>query len=152
MPDLNQRNPLLATYLTQMSLWWVEEAGLSGIRTDTYSYSDKAFLAQWSERLMREYPRLNIVGEEWSPHPAIVSYWQRGKRNHDGYQSHAPSLMDFPLQGALLAALSEADGHDSGFTKLYEGAGARLPLPGARTADAVRGQPRHAAGVQPAQK
>jgi len=120
MPDLNQRNPLLATYLTQMSIWWVEEAGLSGIRTDTYSYSDRAFLTQWSERLMREYPRLNIVGEEWSPHPAIVSYWQRGKRNHDGYVSHTPSLMDFPLQGALLAALREADGHDSGFTKLYE--------------------------------
>jgi glycosidase len=120
MPDLNQRNPQLATYLTQMSLWWVEEAGLSGIRTDTYSYSDRAFLTQWSERLMREYPQLNIVGEEWSPHPAIVSYWQRGKKNHDGYVSHTPSLMDFPLQGALLAALSEADGHDSGFTKLYE--------------------------------
>ncbi len=120
MPDLNQRNPLLATYLTQMSLWWVEEAGLSGIRTDTYSYSDRSFLTQWSERLMREYPRLNIVGEEWSPHPAIVSYWQRGKRNHDGYVSHTPSLMDFPLHGALLAALLEADGHDSGFTKLYE--------------------------------
>lgn len=120
MPDLNQRNPQLATYLTQMSIWWVEEAGLSGIRTDTYSYSDRAFLARWSERLMREYPRLNIVGEEWSPHPAIVAYWQRGKKNHDGYVSHAPSLMDFPLHGALLAALTEADGHDSGFTKLYE--------------------------------
>lgn len=120
MPDLNQRNPQLATYLTQMSIWWVEEAGLSGIRTDTYSYSDRAFLSRWSERLMREYPRLNIVGEEWSPHPAIVAYWQRGKKNHDGYVSHAPSLMDFPLHGALLAALTEADGHDSGFTKLYE--------------------------------
>lgn len=120
MPDLNQRNAQLATYLTQMSIWWVEELGLSGIRTDTYSYSDRAFLTQWSERLMREYPRLNIVGEEWSPHPAIVAYWQRGKRNHDGYVSHTPGLMDFPLHGALLAALSEADGHDSGFTKLYE--------------------------------
>lgn len=120
MPDLNQRHPVLATYLTQMSIWWVEEAGLSGIRTDTYSYSERGFLAQWSERLMREYPRLNIVGEEWSPHPAIVAYWQRGKKNHDGYVSHTPSLMDFPLQGALLASLNEADGHDSGFTKLYE--------------------------------
>lgn len=120
MPDLNQRHPVLATYLTQMSVWWVEEAGLSGIRTDTYSYSERAFLTQWSERLMREYPKLNIVGEEWSPHPAVVSYWQRGKKNHDGYVSHTPSLMDFPLHGALLAALTEGDGHDSGFTKLYE--------------------------------
>lgn len=120
MPDLNQRNPFVATYLTQMAIWWVEEAGLSGIRTDTYSYSDRDFLSRWSARLMAEYPRLNIVGEEWSPHPAVVAYWQRGKRNHDGYVSHAPSMMDFPLHGALLAALGEADGHDSGFTKLYE--------------------------------
>lgn len=120
MPDLNQRNPQLATYLTQMTIWWIEYASLSGIRTDTYSYSDREFLARWSERVMQEYPKLNIVGEEWSPHPAVVSYWQRGKRNHDGYVSSTPSMMDFPLHGALLAALGEADGHDSGLTKLYE--------------------------------
>jgi neopullulanase len=121
MPDLNQRRAEVATYLTQMSIWWVETAGLSGIRTDTYSYSDKAFLARWSARLMQEYPNFNIVGEEWSPHPAVVAYWQRGKVNHDGYVSSAPSLMDFPLYGSLLAALNEADSHNTGFTKLYEG-------------------------------
>ncbi|WP_457446319.1 glycoside hydrolase family 13 protein [Roseateles sp. P5_E4] len=121
MPDLNQRRPELATYLTQMTLWWVERFGLSGIRTDTYSYSDRDFLTRWSARVMQEYPRLNIVGEEWSPHPAVVSYWQRGKKNHDGYVSYAPSLMDFPLQGNLLAALTEDDGAHTGLTKLYEG-------------------------------
>lgn len=121
MPDLNQRRPELANYLIQMTLWWIESAGLSGLRTDTYSYSDREFLTRWSARVMQEYPRLNIVGEEWSPHPAVVAYWQRGKRNHDGYVSHAPSLMDFPLQGNLLAALTEDDGPHTGLTKLYEG-------------------------------
>ncbi|MBB5202744.1 glycosidase [Inhella inkyongensis] len=120
MPDLNQRHPVVANYLTQMSIWWVEEAGLSGIRTDTYAYSDRDFLARWTARLMAEYPRLNIVGEEWSPHPAVVAYWQRGKTNHDGYRSSLPALMDFPLQGALLAALTETDSHSGGFAKLYE--------------------------------
>ena len=121
MPDLNQRQPLVATYLTQMSLWWIESAGLAGVRTDTYSYSDKDFLAAWSRRLKDEYPKLNIVGEEWSPHPAVVSYWQAGKRNHDGYVSSLPSLMDFPMQEAILAGLNQADSHDGGFTRLYEG-------------------------------
>lgn len=121
MPDLNQRRPELATYLTQMTLWWIEQYGLSGIRTDTYSYSDRDFLARWSARVMQEYPRLNIVGEEWSPHPAVVAYWQRGKKNHDGYVSHAPSLMDFPMQTSLLSALTETDGPHTGLTKLYEG-------------------------------
>ncbi len=120
MPDLNQRQPVLANYLVQNSLWWIEYAGLSGVRTDTYSYSDKAFLARWSARLLEEYPRLNMVGEEWSPHPAVVAYWQRGKRNHDGYVSHMPSMMDFPLHEALLAALTEPDGNATGFTRLYE--------------------------------
>jgi glycosidase len=121
MPDLNQRRPELATYLIQKTLWWVERFGLSGIRTDTYSYSDREFLTRWSARVMQEYPRLNIVGEEWSPHPAVVAYWQRGKKNHDGYASHTPSMMDFPLQSDLLAALTEADGPHTGLTKLYEG-------------------------------
>lgn len=121
MPDLNQRRPELATYLTQMTLWWIERYGLSGLRTDTYSYSDRDFLARWSARVMQEYPHLNIVGEEWSPHPAVVAYWQRGKKNHDGYVSHAPSMMDFPLQSNLLAALTEDDGPHTGLTKLYEG-------------------------------
>jgi len=121
MPDLNQRRPELATYLTQMTLWWIESYGLSGLRTDTYSYSDREFLSRWSARVMQEYPRLNIVGEEWSPHPAVVAYWQRGKKNHDGYVSHAPSMMDFPLQSNLLAALTEEDGQFTGLTRIYEG-------------------------------
>ncbi|MFG6447136.1 glycoside hydrolase family 13 protein [Roseateles sp. BYS180W] len=120
MPDLNQRQPQLATYLIQMSLWWIEYAGLSGLRTDTYSYSDRDFLSRWSARLMREYPRLNIVGEEWSGHPAIVAYWQRGKRNHDGYVSSTPSMLDFPLHYALIAGLKEADQGEGGIYKLYE--------------------------------
>jgi glycosidase len=121
MPDLNQRRPELATYLTQMTLWWIEAYGLSGLRTDTWSYSDRGFLTRWSARVMQEYPRLNIVGEEWSPHPAVVAYWQRGKRNHDGYVSYTPGMMDFPLQSNLLAALTEVDGAHTGLTKLYEG-------------------------------
>ena len=106
MADMNQRNPLLADYLIQNSLWWIEYLGLSGIRTDTYPYSDKHFLTRWSGAIMNEYPHFNIVGEEWHNNPAILSYWQRGKVNHDGYVSHLPSLMDFPLQKTLTDVLT----------------------------------------------
>jgi glycosidase len=123
MPDLNQRHPLLATYLIQNSVWWVEYAHLSGIREDTYSYADKDFLTQWSKRLMSEYPNFNIVGEEWSANPVVVSYWQKGKQNSDGYQSFTPSMMDFPLYYALLAALTEEESWDKGWIKLYEALG-----------------------------
>ncbi len=120
MPDLNQQNPLLATYLIQNSIWWVEYAGLSGIREDTYSYADKRFLSEWSRRIMAEYPHFNIVGEEWTANPITVSYWQRGKNNADGYVSHLPSLMDFPLHEAMIAGLVEKENWGAGFVKMYE--------------------------------
>lgn len=123
MPDLNQRHPLLATYLIQNSVWWVEYANLSGIREDTYSYADKDFLTAWSKRLLSEYPNFNIVGEEWSANPVVVSYWQKGKQNADGYQSFTPSMMDFPLYYALLSALTEEESWDKGWVKLYEALG-----------------------------
>ncbi len=120
MPDLNQQNPYLATYLIQNALWWVEYAGLSGIRVDTYSYSDKAFLTSWTKALMDQYPRLNIVGEEWTTNPVITSYWQQGSDPADGYQSSLPSVMDFPLQQALVNALKNEESWGSGLIELYE--------------------------------
>jgi len=110
MPDLNQRNPLLADYLTQNALWWIEYLGLSGIRMDTYPYPDKNYMTEWTRRVMLEYPQLNVVGEEWTDNPAAVAYWQRGQDNRDGYISYLPSLMDFPLQSALRWGLVTEEG------------------------------------------
>jgi glycosidase len=121
MPDLNQKNPLVARYLIQNSVWWIEYAGLSGIRQDTYSYPDKDFMSRWSCEIMNEYPAFNIVGEEWSENPAIIAYWQKGKVNPDGYTSCLGSLMDFPLQSALVKGLNERDVHyNDGLIKIYE--------------------------------
>ena len=125
MPDLNQRNPLLADYLTQNALWWIEYLGLSGIRMDTYPYPDKHYMAEWTRRVMLEYPDFNVVGEEWTTNPAAVAYWQRGQQNRDGYVSWLPSLMDFPLQSALRVGLTTAEGsamadeHPGGLLQLY---------------------------------
>lgn len=119
MPDLNQRQPLLATYLIQNSLWWIEEAGLSGIREDTYPYADAAFLSEWGRRIRAEYPHFNMVGEEWSRNPVIVSHWQAGS-GRGQHPSHTPSMMDFPLHYALLDALGTPEGHDGGWIRLYE--------------------------------
>ncbi|MDB2331454.1 glycoside hydrolase family 13 protein [Alteromonas sp.] len=120
MPDLNQQNPHLANYLIQQAIWWVEYADLSGIRVDTYSYSDKDFLSRWTHRLMSEYPQLNIVGEEWSVNPAITAYWQRGSYRRDGYESALPSVMDFPLQDAVIRGVNDKEGWNSGLTRIYE--------------------------------
>jgi glycosidase len=97
MPDLNQTNPLVATYLIQNNIWWIEYAGLSGLRIDTYGYSDTGFLTEYTRRLMAEYPKLNMVGEEWHKRRRWCRAGSAGKRNFDGYVSYLPSLMDFPM-------------------------------------------------------
>lgn len=119
MPDLNQRNPYLATYLIQNTLWWIEYADLSGLRIDTYPYSDRTFLTEWSRRVTEEYPNLNVVGEEWSGSPATVAYWQRGRKPADGYVSYLPSLFDFPLHEAVLQALKEKEDWGTGMRRIY---------------------------------
>jgi glycosidase len=119
MPDMNQRNPYLATYLIQNTLWWIEYAGLSGLRIDTYPYSDRGFLTEWSRRVMEEYPNLNVVGEEWSGSPVTVSYWQRGRNPADGYVSYLPSLFDFPLHEAVLQGLQEKEDWGTGMRRIY---------------------------------
>jgi neopullulanase len=120
MPDLNQQNPFLANYLIQNSIWWIEYAGLEGIRQDTWPYPDKKMMAEWTRKVLEEYPNFTIVGEEWSLNPAIVAYWQRGKNNSDGYECSLPSLMDFPLQHAVSRALRNQESWDSGLIELYE--------------------------------
>jgi neopullulanase len=120
MPDLNQRNPHLATYLIQNSLWWIEYAGLSGIREDTFGYADAEFLSAWGKAVLEEYPNFSMVGEEWSASPATVAHWQRGKLNPDGHVPNMPSMMDFPVHIALRDALNEPEGTETGWIRLYE--------------------------------
>jgi glycosidase len=119
MPDMNQRNPFVATYQIQNAIWWIEYTGLSGLRVDTYSYSDTDFLSEWSRRITEEFPNLSFVGEEWSTNPAVVSYWQRGKVHANGYNSYIPSLMDFPLNEIMRSELASEEGPDSGFHQMY---------------------------------
>jgi glycosidase len=121
MPDLNQRNPFMAKYIIQNSIWWVETLGLGGIRQDTYPYPDKNFMSDWAGAIMKEYPIFNIVGEEWSYNPLLIAYWQDGKVNQDGYDSNLRSSMDFAMQQTVVEALNEEETWGTGLVKMYEG-------------------------------
>jgi|TARA_B110000263_G_scaffold250193_1_gene271461 glycosidase len=121
MPDLNQRNPFMEKYIIQNSIWWIETAGLGGIRQDTYPYSDKDFMSKWAGSIMDEYPNFSIVGEEWSANPLLIGYWQDGAINKDGYDSNLKSPMDFAMQNLIVQALNEEELWDKGLVKIYEG-------------------------------
>lgn len=120
MPDVNQENPLFATYLIQNTLWWIEYAGIDGIRMDTYPYPDKNFMSRWAREVLHEYPAFNIVGEVWLQNsiPA-TAYWQDGMVNADGYRSYLPTVTDFPFCYAVPMALNEPGGWDTGMRRLY---------------------------------
>ncbi len=122
MPDMNGKNSFLANYLIQSTIWWIETLQLGGIRQDTYGYSDKTLLSNWSCRIIKEYPQFSLVGEEWSSNPLITSYWQKGKINRDGYKSCVTTTMDFQMQEALINGLKEKEGagFNKGLAGIYE--------------------------------
>ncbi|MEM9718489.1 MAG: alpha-amylase family glycosyl hydrolase [Bacteroidota bacterium] len=101
MPDLNQHNPFLAKYLIQNTLWWIEYAGIDGIREDTYPYPFQDYMADWAKAVITEYPSFNIVGEIWDMRPSYLARFQQGTLFRRSFDSHLPSLMDFPLSQAF---------------------------------------------------
>jgi len=119
MPDLNQKNPWLARYLIQNTIWWIEYSGIDGIRMDTYPYPDKDYMAEWVKTILDEFPSFNIVGEAWVPHIAMEAYWQRGFNGKDGYESHLPSVTDFQVHHTMRKALNEEFGWSSGVSAMY---------------------------------
>ena len=123
MPDMNQQNPLLLTYLIQNTIWWIEYAQLDGLRVDTYSYNDKDAIAQWTKAIMTEYPNLNIVGEVWMHDQAQMSFWQKDSPIGalQDFNSNMPSVMDFTLHDAIMQAWKEQQqGWDQGMIRFYE--------------------------------
>ena len=119
MPDLNQKNQFVANYLIQATMWWVEYINLSSIRVDTYPYVDKNFLSVWSKKISEEFPYLNYFGEAWVNDISLVSYWQKGAKTHDGYESYIPAMKDFPLQKSLVTGLNSVHAWDSGIGNIY---------------------------------
>ena len=119
MPDLNQRNEHLMTYLIQNSEWWIETVGIDGIRMDTYPYADRKGMARWMEVLNEEYPNFNTVGETWVTEPAYTAAWQKDsplqKEN-----SNLKTVMDFAFFDRVNQAKNEeTNAWWNGFNRIY---------------------------------
>jgi len=120
MADLNQNNELMANFLIQNSIWWIEYAGLDAIRQDTYPYPYKDFMATWMQRVLEEYPDYNVVGEAWLSQSPAVAYWLNNNTNKDGYKSNLTNVFDFPLMYSISKAFNENEGWSTGTAQLYE--------------------------------
>ena len=119
MPDLNQRNQHLMTYLIQNSKWWIETIGIDGIRMDTYPYADAKGMARWMKELDEEYPNFNTVGETWVTEPAYTAAWQKDSRLSKD-NSYLKTVMDFSFFDKLSQAKhEETDPWWQGLNRLY---------------------------------
>ena len=119
MPDLNQRNQHLMTYLIQNSKWWIETIGIDGIRMDTYPYADAQGMSRWMKELDEEYPNFNTVGETWVTEPAYTAAWQKNSKLSE-HNSYLKTVMDFSFFEKLSQAKhEETDAWWQGMNRLY---------------------------------
>lgn len=120
MPDLNQRNPHVAKYLIQNSIWWIEYGGIDGIRQDTHPYADYDMMSRWCKEVTEEYPDFNIVGETWLNNNVAIAFWQKDSKLAAPRNSNLRSVMDFPLMGVMERAFDEETTWDHGLARIYE--------------------------------
>lgn len=120
MPDLNQRNPHLRRYLSQNSIWWIEDSGIDGIRMDTYPYADERAMASWIDDVMAEYPGFNIVGECWYANEGGEAYWQRGSNVNPNGDPRLPTVMDFVLSIKARDAFKGQTDRLEGLNTIYD--------------------------------
>jgi len=120
MPDLNQKNPHVLRYLIQNSFWWIEFAGIDGIRMDTYPYADFDGMAEWMKELNEEYPNFNVVGESWVTEPAYTAYWQKDSKLAAPRNSNLKTVMDFSFYDKMNQAKNEESTEDwKGLNRIY---------------------------------
>lgn len=118
MPDVNQRNPHVAKWLIQNSIWWIDQMGIDAFRIDTYAYPDQKFMAELSRLLLERYPDFFIFAETWVHH-APTQYWFMGENVDRRFVSNLQSVTDFQLYFAIKEALTSPPGWSSGIAKVY---------------------------------
>lgn len=119
MPDFNLRHPLLFDYLKQAYIYWIEYAGIAGLRVDTYPYNDLPTAARFIRSIRNEYPNMTVVGECWMNTAQEIAYFMSGNNNKDGFDSQLQSVMDFPLGNVFQQAFTEKEGWNEGMARFY---------------------------------
>jgi glycosidase len=111
LPDMNQENPLVSTYLIQNTMWWVEQTSADGLRLDTFPYVGRDFWHDFHRSLFDQYPRLTTVGEVLNETyilpPAVNAFFAGG--SHLGETKQVDTGLytpfDYPLYGILRSVL-----------------------------------------------
>jgi len=117
MPDLNQKNPAVAKYLIQQTLWWIEEFNIDALRIDTYAYPDQDFMRDWGKAVKEAFPDIFLFAETWV-HGETVQGWFLGS-GLGPVSNYVDGLTDFQVYYAINDALTKDQGWTEGISRLY---------------------------------
>jgi len=119
LPDLNQRNPLVANYLIQHAIWTVQEFGIDAYRIDTYMYNDMDFMNACNVALKAQFPGIFLFGESLaSPMPNQAAFVRNNLKLP--FRANIESTVDYQLHKAMLEGLKENYGWNEGVNRLYQ--------------------------------
>ncbi len=107
LPDFNQDDIEVERYLIQNSIWWIETIGYDAIRMDTLPHVPRSFWSKWGSAIKKQYPKVNILGELYDGDPALLAYFQTGRKGHDGIDTQIDTLFDFTLFYAIRDAFGK---------------------------------------------
>lgn len=119
MPDLNESNPFVQHYLTQNHIWWIEYAGIDGLRLDTYQYNDPEYMSKWAQEIKAEYPRIGIFGETLVNSVINQAFFTQGSTIHQNFDTHLPGVTDVQIKDAIYEVINEKNGWTEGVNRLY---------------------------------
>ena len=119
MPDLNQQNEILANYLIQNSIWWIEEFGIDAYRIDTYAYPDQEFMGVLAERIMKEFPNFFLFGETWVHGVQVQNFYVQNGKNQNVQNENLESVTDFQWYFALEKGIHEKTEWANGLSRMY---------------------------------
>lgn len=116
MPDLNMKDPALAKFMIQQTLWWLYYAHVDGIRIDTYTYPDLSFMQLWYKKVREEFPEMSIFGEIWEHAVPLQSYFTPTNKK---YNEEMQNILDFQFYFAMDEFVEQDYGWTEGVSKLY---------------------------------
>jgi glycosidase len=118
MPDLNQQDPHLSTYLIQNSIWWIEMGKIDAFRIDTYSYPDQIFMSKLNAAVKKEYPNFFLFGETWVQGSPVQAWFPEGQKVQQNFDSQLDGVTDFQLFFAITKGLTEPFGWEEGLRRI----------------------------------
>ena len=104
LPDFNQSNPEVVTFLNDFVDYWVDEVGIDGIRMDTVKHAEDSYWEQFfAEGSPGDPDKVWTVGEIFSGDVSFLAYYLD--------DLGLPSAFDFPLYFRIKDHLSSSGGN-----------------------------------------